>query len=62
MNKKYNDCPKCGYFLIEIISWDTPLEICQRCQYENQIGKKLYQESVTLPPETKTTLEDIYNR
>lgn len=35
-------CPHCGYFLIDIISWDQPLEICQRCYYEKEIGKKLY--------------------
>ena len=35
------ECPKCGYFLIDIISWDIPLEICQRCYYENQTSKPL---------------------
>lgn len=38
-------CPNCGYFLIDIISWDQPLEICQRCQYENETGKSLYEKN-----------------
>jgi ribosomal protein S27AE len=35
------NCPNCNYFLIDIISWDTPLQYCQRCQYEKQTGEKL---------------------
>jgi hypothetical protein len=35
---KEKKCPKCGYFLIDIISWDQPLEFCQKCQYEKEKG------------------------
>ncbi len=37
-----NFCPKCNFSLIDIISWDQPIKFCQRCNYEQNSGNKLY--------------------
>lgn len=35
---KEGKCPRCGYFLINTISWDQPFQSCQRCSYERKVN------------------------